>query len=111
MSLRPIGESRGSRGRLLAYPASCAATRPFSVPVRQYLADNGLACCTDAILRKPGWWTTGAGVDSISDLKYLSDDQIDKLPMPQVKRNILKSLAGEARELEWRVKAAQQQTP
>ena len=94
---------------LIAHVATSSGSASASAidDARTFLADNGLASCTDAILRKPGWWTTGAGVDSISDLKYLSDDQIDKRPMPQVKRTILKSLAGEAREQRRADRAAQ----
>jgi len=37
-------------------------------------------------------------VDSLSDLRYLTDDIIARLPIPQVKRNILKALASRARD-------------
>ena len=73
---------------------------------KDFLADAGLGCCADVIMRKGGWFESGAGVDSVSDLRYLSDEMIGRLPIPQVKRNLLASLASRQRE---NVKRARQQ--
>jgi multidrug efflux pump subunit AcrA (membrane-fusion protein) len=74
--------------------------------VKQYLYDNGLECCVAQIMSKPSWWSAGTGLDSLSDLRFLGDREIDRLPIPEVKRTILRTLAGEARE-ERRVERAQ----
>ena len=81
-----------------------AASSP-SPDVREHLASVGLACCVDAITRRGGWFTSGGGVDATSDLKYLDDDLISRLPLPHVKQNILKSVAASQREDAWRQRA------
>lgn len=65
---------------------------------RTFLADHGLECCIDPIMRNPSFLAGGAGVDSPDDVRFLSDEQIAKLPIPEVKRTILMALASEARE-------------
>jgi len=62
--------------------------------VKQYLYDNGLECCVAQIMSKPSWWSAGTGLDSLSDLRFLGDREIDRLPIPEVKRTILRTLAG-----------------
>ena len=65
--------------------------------VKEYLAAEGLACCTNVVMRPSGWLQRGGGVDAIGDLKYLSDADVESLQMPRVKQNILKALASRDR--------------
>lgn len=83
---------------MLAVLLSVSGSSPVPTDLKTYLSDNGLECCIAAITRQNSWWSVGAGIDSPSDMRFLSDSHIDRLPMPDVKRNILKTLAGEARE-------------
>ena len=69
---------------------------------RTFLADHGLECCIDPIMRNPSFLAGGAGVDSPDDVRFLSDEQIAKLPIPEVKRTILMALASEAKALLFR---------
>jgi len=72
-----------------------------------FLQDNGLECCVAQITRKQGWWSSGTGIDSPRDLRFLGDREIALMPIPEVKKTILKTLAGEARE-QRRAERAQQ---
>merc|ERR1719152_450161 len=69
-----------------------------ALDVKDFLSAEGLACCTDVIVRRSGWWQRGAAVDMISDLRFLTEAQIATLPMPTVKRNILSALASKERQ-------------
>merc|ERR1719231_1873558 len=69
-----------------------------ALDVKDFLSTEGLECCTDVIVRRSGWWQRGAAVDMISDLRFLTEDQIATLPMPAIKRNILSALASKERQ-------------
>ena len=71
------------------------AARPS---IAEFLSQHGLACCVDPITRKGSWFQAGGSVDAVSDLGYLTDEIISRLPLPQVKRNILEALASQARD-------------
>ena len=82
-------------------PTPGAAGTEITLPpmtVSEYLRDKGLSCCVGVITRKSGWIHYGGGVDSISDVKHLNDELIDTLPLPALKRNVLKQLSSEERE-------------
>lgn len=85
---------------ILLIPIALASSPESSttMSVREWLADQGLSCCIDTIIRKPTWFRTGGSVDAVTDVRYLTDEMVDALDMPQVKRNILKGLASEERE-------------
>lgn len=90
-----------ARSSALVVPDSGYVT-PSDVTCKEYLVLEGLACCTDVIMRKSGWFTSGGGVDQVSDIRFLTDDLITRLPIPRVKQNVLRSLASKSRERERR---------
>ena len=71
---------------------------PAPPSIDEFLSQHGLACCVEPITRKGGWFQAGGAVDAVSDLRYLTDDIISRLPLPRVKKNILEALASQARD-------------
>ena len=74
------------------------AEQPAPPSIKEFLSQHGLACCVEPITRKGGWFQAGGAVDAVSDLGYLTDDIISRLPLPRVKKNILEALASQARD-------------
>lgn len=56
----------------------------------QFLADRGLGCCHQKIIRH-------FGIDAISDISLLSERDIDGLWIPPVKRTLLKEVSRDER--------------
>jgi len=67
------------------------AAAPTPPRIDEFLAGAGLACCVDVI-------TTKGGVDAPDDIRFLTNDLIQRLKLPPVKQNILMGLAADARE-------------
>ena len=40
--------------------------------------------CIEVLTRRSSWFSAGAGVDAQSDLPFMTDEQIARLPIPQV---------------------------
>ena len=95
-----VGTSHGLDTSVAAEPAAALPT----LTLREYLNENGLSCCIDVITRNSGWFQTGGALDSISDVSFLTEEVIDVLPMPTLKRNILKQLSSQERELSSRIR-------
>ena len=83
-------------GAKVVIPAPIMDTSDIGI-VKEHLADHGLRCCIDVILRRSTWTSYGGGVDSIDDIRHLTEGQVVRLPMPQVKREILIALANQHR--------------
>jgi hypothetical protein len=66
------------------------AAAPTPPRIDEFLAGAGLACCVDVI--------TKGGVDAPDDIRFLTNDLIQRLKLPPVKQNILMGLAADARE-------------
>ena len=97
------------RQLLATSSALVTASSPPTVDLREYLASEGLACCVEVLTRRSSWTQSGGGVDDVGDLPFLTDEQIGRLPMPQVKQNILKALAARERDGARRQRAHERQ--
>ena len=99
-----LGVTAADEG-LAVVPAFPSTSPAFTL--HEFLADHGLECCIDVITRRPTWLRSGGSIDTYGDLRFLEAAQIDSLPLPPIKLNILRELASEGREQARRQKARQ----
>ena len=71
------------------------ATNQPTPDLVSFLEQEGLGCCVDQITQTGGGWMRkgSSGVDQTRDIRFLTDEIIDRMHIPPVKANILKSLA------------------
>ena len=72
-------------------PASPASASSFDLPLKEFLAEHGLDAYESKI--------KAIGVTSPADIGWVQDADADSLWMPVVKRNLLKDLAENRRQM------------